>query len=154
MRNVNVDSILKPQFDYKLSFHLYIFECLHHISRSAVNKVKTIGLKIPPWGTPELSQHKSDRVCPIFTLWERLERKDLNHVTVRSVKPKIESLLHRIFMSSVSKAADKSHINTPVLRPSSLLFSQSFCMLACAVIVDLAFYIGDPKTRHVRFPNG
>ena len=70
-----------------------------------------MGLRIPPCGTPELSQHMSDNVWPILTLWDLFDRKDLNHVTVRSENPKIDSFLHRMSMSSVSNAAERSQIN-------------------------------------------
>ena len=69
--------------------------------KSAVNSVKMIGLKIPPWGTPEVSLCRSDRVSPILTRCDLFVRNELNHLTVRSVKPYISIFLHKRSISSL-----------------------------------------------------
>ena len=113
------------------------FWVLTYSSRSAVYSVKIIGLRIPPWGTPEFSSTKPDSIFPILTLCFLSDKKELNHLIVCSVNPKSSSFLHRRLMSRVSKAADRSHIRIPVFCFSSLLTIQSFCMCEWAVIVDL-----------------
>ena len=43
-----------------------------------VNNVNTIGLRMPPWGTPETSVSGEDISLPTFTLWVLSMRKDEN----------------------------------------------------------------------------
>ena len=78
------------------------------------------GPRIDPWGTPQVTFWKGDKVPPISTGCLRFVKYEWNHSLEHVSKPKAWSLLIRMQWSTVSNAFWRSNSTMPVKLPLSL----------------------------------
>ena len=70
--------------------------------------MNTIGLNVPPCGTPETNFSDGESASPILTLWDLPVKKDLNHSQLFLSNPYSPNLRQSSFVSTVKLQLKKN----------------------------------------------
>jgi hypothetical protein len=85
--------------------------------KGVVYKLKSMGPRTDPWGTPYFSSVGEDTCSFTFTLRVRFIRYEENQVSTSPWRPnQIESRSRSMLWSIVSNAAERSSMHSPVKR--------------------------------------